>query len=493
MNPLPGRSRQTGDYVTRQLDRLFSPSSVAVIGASNTPGKWGFGVFDRTLRTTSAMRVYPINPGAQDVLGVKAYKSVMEVPEPVDLAVIVIPPQAVPAAMDDCVRKGVKAAVIISAGFKEIGGEGAELEEQVVGIARRGGIRFVGPNCNGHFNTAVDFHTTGAVDTKKGPLALVSQSGNFGGYILQRGTARGIGFSKYVSTGNEADLHLEDYIEYFAEDENTKVIGAYVEGLRNGRRFLELAKRITKHKPIIIMKVGRTEEGSQAAQSHTGALSGSDREYDAAFRQFGVIRVDEVDDLFDVALALFRQPLPRGNRVGILTTGGGFGVVATDACRRLGLEIPPLTTETIETLSKYLPPRWPHANPVDMTGDMMGSYPSLGTLLKAENIDAVLGVSCVGLPSRDMDRYSGAAKDKVREYNQRMIEGELSLVDGLIERVDRYSKPLIITASANREESEAIAKLERNGIYGYPTLEKGAKVLSYLVRYSEYLRESSRD
>jgi len=395
--------------------------------------------------------------------------------------------------MDECVRKGVKAAVIISAGFKEIGGEGAELEEQVVGIARRGGIRFVGPNCNGHFNTAVDFHTTGAVDTKKGPLALVSQSGNFGGYILQRGVARGIGFSKYVSTGNEADLHLEDYIEYFAEDENTKVIGAYVEGLRNGRRFLELAKRITKHKPIIIMKVGRTEEGSQAAQSHTGALSGSDREYDAAFRQSGVTRVDEVDDLLDVAVALFRQPLPKGRRVGILTVGGGFGVVATDACRRLGLEVPALTTETIETLSKYLPPRWPHANPVDMTGDTMGSYPSLGTLLKAENIDAVLGVSCVGVPSQDLDQYVGVAGDKLREYNRRMIDGELHLVDGLIERVDRYGKPLIITASANKEESEAIAKLERNGIYGYPTLEKGAKVLSYLVRYSEYVRESSKD
>ena len=478
--------------VAEQLEHLFSPRSVAVIGASNSPGKWGFNVFNRTVRTSSDIEVYPINPNAENVLGVKAYRSVTEVPGPLDLAVVVIPPRAVAAAMKECVQKGVKAAVIITAGFKETGEEGAELEEQVVEIARQGGIRLAGPNCNGHFNTAADFFTTGGAG-KKGPLALVSQSGNFGGHILQRGAARGIGFSKYVSSGNEADLHLEDYIEYFAEDEETRVIGAYIEGLRDGRRFLELAKTITKKKPIIVMKVGRTEEGRKAVQSHTGALSGSDEIYDAAFRQSGVIRVDEVDDLFDVALALLRQPLPRGRRVGILTIGGGFGVIATDACRKLGLEIPPLTEETIQTLSKYLPSRWSHANPVDMAGDTMGSYPCLGTLLKAENIDGVLGVGCVGLPSRGLDRAGGVASDRAREYNRQMVQGELGLVDGLVERVDRYDKPLILTSSSSKEVSKAIAKLERNGIYGYLTPETGARVLSHLVRYGEYVRESSKD
>jgi len=476
--------------VAKQLEYLFSPKSVAVIGASNNPGKWGFNIFSRALRTSSDIRVYPINPNAQDVLGVKACRSVIEVPEPVDLAVIVIPPQAVPVAMEECVEKGVKAAVVITAGFREVGGEGVELEEQVVRIAQRGGIRFAGPNCNGHFNTAVDFHTTGG-GTKKGPLALISQSGNFGGHILMRGAVRDIGFSKYVSSGNEADLHLEDYIEYFAEDKETRVICAYIEGLRDGRRFLELARRTTKKKPIIVMKVGRTEEGRQAAQSHTGALSGSDEIYEAAFRQSGVIRVDEVDDLFDVALALLRQPLPRGRRIGILTSGGGFGVVATDACRRSGLEIPPLTEETIQTLSKYLPARWSHANPVDMAGDTQGSYPSLGTLLKAENIDAVLGVGCVGYPSQDLGQDSGvgdSTRERVRQFTQQMVEGELNLVDGLVERVDRYGKPLILTATAGRGESKAVAKLEQNGIYGYPTPETGAKVLSHLVRYSAYVR-----
>jgi acetyl coenzyme A synthetase (ADP forming)-like protein len=477
----------------RQLDYLFSPKSVAVIGASNTPGKWGFNIFSRTVLTTSDISIYPINPNAQDVLGRKAYRSVVEVPGPVDLAVVVIPPPAVPAAMEECVRKGVKAAVIITAGFKETGEEGAKLEAQVLNIARRGGIRFAGPNCNGHFNTATDFHTTGG-GTKKGPLALVSQSGNFGGHILMRGAARGIGFSKYVSSGNEADLHLEDYVEYFAEDEETRLICAYIEGLRDGRRFFELARKITRKKPIIVMKVGRTEEGRQAAQSHTGSLAGSDNIYEAAFRQSGVIRVDEVDDLFDVALALLRQPLPGGRRIGILTVGGGFGVVATDACRRLGLEVPQLTQETVQTLSKYLPPRWSHANPVDMAGDTRGSYPCLGTLLKAENIDGVLGVGCVGYPSQALDgdtTTSDGTRDRVREFTQQMVEGELGLVDGLVERVDRYKKPLILTSSAGRGQSKAIAKLEQNGIYGYPTPETGARVLSHLVRYSEYLRQTT--
>ena len=275
----------------------------------------------------------------------------LDVPGPVDLAVFVIPPQAVPGAMRECVQKGVRAAVVISAGFRETGEPGATLERELLEVARQGGIRFVGPNCNGHFNTAANLHTTGG-GSRPGPLGLVSQSGNFGGHILGRGADRGIGFTKYVSSGNEADLHLEDYIEYLDQDDETRIILAYIEGLKEGRRFFELAKETTKKKPIIVMKVGRTDEGASAAHSHTGSLSGSDVIHEAAFRQSGVIRVDEVDDLFDIALALLRQPLPRGRRVGILTGGGGFGVVATDACRRMGLEIPMLTDEAIQTMSK---------------------------------------------------------------------------------------------------------------------------------------------
>jgi acyl-CoA synthetase (NDP forming) len=333
-------------------------------------------------------------------------------------------------------------------------------------------------------------HTTGG-GSRPGPLGLVSQSGNFGGHILGRGAERGIGFTKYVSSGNEADLHLEDYIEYLAEDNETKIILAYIEGLKEGRRFFELARKTTKKKPIIVMKVGRTDEGARAAQSHTGSLSGSDAIHEAAFRQSGVIRVDEVDDMFDIALALLRQPLPRGRRVGIVTGGGGFGVVATDACRRMGLEIPVLTEETVLTLSKYLQPRWSHGNPVDMAGDTQGSYPSLGTLLKAENIDAVLAVGSVGYPAQtptDPERYDVATRQRMEEYRQQMIEGELGLVDGLIERIDRHQKPLIITSSTGRGQSPAIIKLEKNGFYGYRTPEEGARVLSYLVRYAEYVR-----
>ncbi len=324
-------------------------------------------------------------------------------------------------------------------------------------------------------------------------LALISQSGNFGGHILQRAEERGIGLSKYVSSGNEADLSLEDYFEYLADDKETKIITAYIEGIKDGRRFLELAKRITKKKPIVVMKVGRTPEGAKAAMSHTGSLAGSDAVHDAVFRHCGVIRVDMVEELFDVALALVRLPLPQGRRVGIVTTGGGFGVVATDACRRLGLEIPPLRDETIKTLNRYLPSRWSHSNPIDMAGDSEGAYACVGTLLKAENIDAVLAVGSVGYPGRDRgsDGIAEVAREAHAVREQWMVETELGLVDGLIERIERHKKPVVITASMGGSRAPAIAKLAQKGIYEYNTPERGAKVISHLVRYSEYLKEAN--
>ncbi|GAG22113.1 unnamed protein product, partial [marine sediment metagenome] len=253
------------------------------------------------------------------------------------------PTDSVPAAVQECVDKGVKAAIIVTAGFRETGEEGSQLESEVLRIARKGGIRIVGPNCMGHFNTAEDLFSAGPRGIRRGPLALISQSGNFGEYILERGNEKGAAFSKYVSSGNEADLTVEDYLEFFAEDEETKVICAYIEGIKDGRRFFDLARHITKEKPFVVMKVGRTAEAARAVLSHTGSLAGSDAVHDAIFRQCGVIRVEEVDELLDIALALIRQPLPRGKKVGILTAGGGFGAVATDACRRYGLEVPALS------------------------------------------------------------------------------------------------------------------------------------------------------
>jgi len=360
------------------FEALFNPESVAVVGASNAFEKWGAGVFSSVLRTSSVKRIYPVNNKTKEVQGVKTYPTVRDLPEPVDFAAIVIPFNSVLQVVQDCVARGVKAALIITAGLGETGPEGAKLQEEVVNTARAGGLRFVGPNCMGHFSTANSFSTVRmGAPMEKGEIAVISESGGFAGHILQCGAEMGVGFSKFVSTGNEADLHFEDFLEYLAQDDETKVITAYIEGLREGKRFFKLAREITKKKPIVVVKVGKTGAGVRAARSHTSAVAGSDLVYEAMFKQAGVIRVDEVEELFDVASALLRLSLPKGNKVGILTYGGGFGCVASDACEKAGLDVAPLSPQTIERLNEVLPERWPHANPVDTVGYGFVTYPCL--------------------------------------------------------------------------------------------------------------------
>lgn len=483
------------------LDRyLFNPSSIAVVGASNVPGKWGFNIINRVLETQDDRKIYAINNKTPVVHGLTTYKRVINVPDPVDFVVIAIPFQDVPTVMEDCVAKEVKAGLVISAGLGETGEEGAKLEQEIVSIARRGGLRFAGPNCMGHFNTGVNFYTTGFFGpVKKGALGVVAQSGGFAGHIMHCGMEMGVGFSKVVSSGNEADLHLEDYIEYLAQDPETKVIGAYVEGFREGRRFLKLAKETTRKKPILIMKVGRTEPGAKAARGHTGALSGTDIISDVALKQSGVIRVDEIEELFDIAAALLRQPLPRGRRIGILTGGGGHGVVATDACARLGLEIVDLSKSTIEKLDEILPPRWPHANPVDTVAAGFVTYPCLWPIMEDENVDAILAVGSIGMSAwwRRGGFLPISMPSHLREEAMKwmdLIEAEeVKNLDLAVERMEQLQKPIIITGMMmipELREAAVFKKLQEIGLIVYPTPERSAKVLAHLCWYSEYLRQS---
>ena len=474
----------------QHLDYLFNPRSVAVIGASNAFGKWGFGIF-RLLITKGGREIYPVNRHEPEVLGVKAYSSVNEIPVPVDCAVMIIPFREIPAAMDDCAQKGIKAAVIISGGFAETGEEGAKIQRETVEIARRAGIRFVGPNCMGHFNAYADFYTTPFVPSvRKGPVALISQSGNSGASIVHSGWKVGLGFSKFVSAGNEADLHFEDYLEYLAEDDETKVILGYVEGFREGRRFFELAREITRKKPIVIMKAARTESGARAARSHTAALAGSDLVIDAAFKQCGVIRVEEIGEMIDAALALLGQPLPRGKRVGVVSMGGGLGVVAADALRRQGFELPMPSPATMEKLNSKMSSRWSHGNPVDPAGDLV-SYHSLWPLIEDENMDITMiigGFGMVGL----LDDLVGAvnmATDEVDKMLQAAQGEELKNLDTTIELMKKYQKPVVFTTMVSDavRRGGVYDKLEQNYLTPCSTPEMAAKVLAHLVRYSEYM------
>jgi acetyl-CoA synthetase (ADP-forming) len=466
---------------------IFDPKTVAVIGASNNPGSWGHGIMKHLLRP-ARRKIYPVNPNAAEIMGVKAYASVIDIPETVELAVIVVAAPRVPKVSRECVQKGIKAAVVVSGGFAESGGEGVELEADLVKVARQGGMRFIGPNTMGHANTSSQLSTLAwTFETPPGPVALLSQSGNYGHRILHRGMMSGIGFSKFVCTGNEADIRFADYFEYLADDKDSRIIAAYIEGLREGRRFFELAKKITPHKPVIVIKSGATKASAEAAMSHTATLAGSDEIYDAAFHQAGVLRVEDDDELCDVVTALLYQPLPRGKKIGILTIGGGLGVMSAEACEKEGLEIPKLAPETIEKLNAQLPPRWSHANPVDMAGISMAEnpviFPSLFAMMDDKNIDAVLLQAPIGA---NTDRLAAIYnKEEIKAYRQ----AEEQALDQLKLRVKRDQKPVFMVKPAVEfaTDPEVASLFSREGIPVYPSPRRAARVLNQLAWYRRYL------
>jgi acyl-CoA synthetase (NDP forming) len=380
---------------------LFDADSIAVIGATSTTGSWGNGAMQATIESAKAKggrKAYAVNPNDAEVLGLKTHKTVLDIPGPVELAIIVVPAAVVPQVLRQCAEKRVKAAVIISAGFAETDGDGARLQGELVSIAKKAGMHFVGPNCIGHADMNTDVASIGfANQLYAGPMALLSQSGTLGASIIQIAASRGIGLSKMVGTGNEADMRLEDYLKDLAEDEHTRVITAYIEGLREGRRFYELARGITRQKPIVVIKSGTTDASAKAAKSHTGALSGADAIYAAAFKQAGVIRAEDEEELADIVLALCNVPLPKGNRVAILTLGGGFGVVTAEECEKEGLEITTLQPQTLKKMKAILPPRWTPGNPVDLvgvrwTGGENISDACLQLLLEDKNVDGIISL-----------------------------------------------------------------------------------------------------
>jgi acyl-CoA synthetase (NDP forming) len=355
--------------ILKELDPLFNPQSVAHIGATNNTNKWGFSTITSLMQTYRGP-IYPVNGHEDQIQGLKAYKKVTDIPGQVDLAVFTIPAERVAAAMEDCVQKGVRSAVIISAGFAEVGPEGKKLQDEVLSIARKGNIRFIGPNCMGYWSASSSLAAfMMPLLVRDGQLAFVSQGGNVGAAVVVAGYERGLGFHRYVSCGCAADVQIEDYIEYFGKDPQVKVIMAYIEGLNDGVRFMDVVKKVTPIKPVIILKPGKTEVAARAIKSHSGALAGSDAVYDAAFKKMGAIRVEDPEEMLDIAIGFLTQPMPRGRNVAIITPGGSYGVLCAQACEEGGLNVVKLPDKTIEELDKIFPPRWSRQNPVDPAGD----------------------------------------------------------------------------------------------------------------------------
>ena len=381
------------------LDAFFQPKSVAIIGASATPGKLGYTVLANVIVSGYKGNIYPINPGATEIYGHKSYASVLDLPETPDLGVIVIPYQHVPAALRDCGVKGMPAVVIITAGFREASVEGAEREQEVIEIAKQYGIRIIGPNCLGLIDTYTPINATFAAGTPpQGSIAFMSQSGALQTAILDWSLAtKDLAFSKFVSLGNKADVSEIDLMEAWADDPQSRVILAYVEGVPSGQKFMKVAREVSRKKPILMLKSGVTEAGSRAVSSHTGSLAGSEAAYDAAFFQSGILRMNTLQELFDNARAFANQPLLKGDRIAIITNAGGPGILATDMLERRGMQLARFDRTTTEALNAVLPEAASAHNPVDVLGDARAERyaKAIEIVAKDPNVDGML---CIVTP-----------------------------------------------------------------------------------------------
>lgn len=463
---------------------FLNPKSIAFYGASNSFSAMGTTQFRNIYELGFQGGLYPIHPKLDQVQGRKAYKDVQDLPEVADLAVMVLPTRIVPEAMEQCGRKGIRNVIIVSGGFKEVGGEGAALQERIVAIAKQYHMRFLGPNCIGVVNSHHKLNTTFfPYDTSPGFIGMASQSGSFVTQMFDYLGKFGIGFSNAISVGNEADIDLVDCIEYLAACPHTKVIALYIEAIRRGRQFLDMARSITPHKPIVALYVGGSAAGKRAGFSHTGAMAGPDRLYDGVFRQGGIIRARSIEELFDFCWVLGACPTPKGNRVAIQTHSGGPGAAAADACGRMGLLLPALSSTTREKLAPFVPRTGSINNPVDLTFaknplDYFHSIPKV--LLEGEEIDALLVYFLV--PTQSVRRALetlGVPEDQITSQSRNIMEQQSEAVSALPKE---SGKPLIGYSLRTRDDF-FIARLQDKGIPVLGSPERGARALGALVQY----------
>jgi acetate---CoA ligase (ADP-forming) len=460
-----------------ELDELFRPASVAVVGASNRPGKVGTSLFRNLLSAGYQGVAYPVNPSWKSVSGVRCYPDLASLPEPPELGVVIVPAAQVAGTIDELGRAGAKGAVVISAGFREIGDAGAALEAEVVGRARAHRMSLVGPNCFGVFNTDPEVGLNATFSERLPPagnIAFVSQSGALGAGILQYGASERIGFSRFVSVGNRAGVDENDLLTALDRDPRTRVILLYVESLANGRRFLEAARDVTEHKPVLVIKSGRTSAGERAAKSHTGSLaqSGRDQLYDSVFAQAGVQRVDSLGGLFRLAKIFASGLTLAGPRLVILTNSGGPGIVAADAAVRQGLELPPLSESVRAGLAARLPSIAAVANPLDMTADVgADAYrQTLQTLLASADVDGAL---VIATPTGTMT-------------------GE-TVAQAILQARSSAPKPVVACLFGLADLSAEATILESHGVPTYTFPEEAVEGLGSLARYRAWLTRPHQD
>ncbi|MBI4455906.1 MAG: CoA-binding protein [Acidobacteria bacterium] len=448
------------------LEQVLNPTSVAVVGASETPGKIGYQILKNCLDQGYKGKVYPVNPGATEIFGLKAYPSVKDLPGTIDLVAIVIPNQAIPAVLQDCGTKGVKGAIVYAGGFAESGPEGAELQKKVVETARANGIRIFGPNINGLYNASIKLNLSfNQFQPLGGPASVVSQSGSFSSAIVFQSIRQGFGFSKFISLGNKADVNEVDALTYLAGDEDTKAIALYIEALDDEEKFIEVARQLRRVKPIVAVKGGYTEAGIRTIRMTTGSEPGRDPTLREVFHKAGVLQAEGTTDLVDALAALISQPPLRGGRIAICTNAGGPACICADHCEKSRLHIPMLSAETQQKLRNVIPRFGASANPVDLTGSVtLEMYREVVNILLRD--DAIDGIICCAIRS---------IFTPVTVYTDPWIEAK--------RLAQQLGKPLLACMMGDAEIFKAREILNQHGVPLYFTPERAAQAMSKLYEY----------
>ena len=484
----------------KAIGRLFYPKSIAFIGASAEISKWGQLMFTNVLAGKYTGKIYLVNSKGGEIIGRKVFQSVTEIPDPVDLAVITIPANRVLSLIPELKKKKIKNVLLISSGFAETGAEGKLLEDELVRQAREAGILILGPNTMGICNPYISLYCTGThVRPKAGGTMLVTQSGNLGTQLLAFAEKEGVGIRAFGGSGNEAMITIEDAMEGFEVDELTKTVVLYIESIKNGRRFFEAAKRVGRKKPIIALKGGRTEAGAHAAASHTGAMASNVKVFKAACRQAGIILVEQSMDLLDLSAAFSSLPLPQGKGIGIMTLGGGWGVVASDLCIENDLEVPKLSEDIISRVNKLLPPFWSHANPVDLVAEMNTELHMtlLEELLQWNGCDAVIHMGMIGrriMIKAVLESTIAVNKDYDRKFvedNLQFLEDfEQQFVERTVRLMEKYDKPVIGVYLLNDDKTRTITEVEGCKYKGvnFITPERAVKALAKMYKYAQWLK-----
>ncbi len=480
------------------VSAIFHPKSVAFVGATSQLFKWGQLLFTNVIAGGYTGDVYLVNPRVDSIAGRPVYKSVVDIPGPVDLAVVTVPASKVLSLMPEFGAKGIKAMVLITSGFRETGPEGRKLEDSVIAQARKNGIMILGPNTMGLCNPHEKFYCTGAfVRPKPGGTAFISQSGTFGAQLMNFAERQGVGIRAFAGSGNEAMLTIEDTMDFFEKDDLTSTILLYIESVKNGRRFLESARRVTRKKPIIVIKGGRSQVGDRAASSHTGALASNIRVFEAACRQAGIVEVKQSMDLLDLSAAFSSLPLPSGRRVAIMTFGGGWGVLTADLCDEYGLEVPKLSTEVINRMDQYLPSYWSRSNPVDMVGERDPGLPLkvVRELLEWDGCDAVINLATGRLPAFERLVEStvsvdpGADTTYMSSIKELLRSLDSSYTTQIVRLMEEHGKPVVhvsMVADGNRQTVMDGGGRRYKGVF-YQTPERAVKALAQMHVYQHWL------